>query len=199
MSDGATIRFDLAAAQNAADEWHFNCGPGALCAVLDMTPTEIRPHLLDFETKRYTNPSLMADVLRGLWIPFHRVFEQRDRVSRDVSSRKIAAYPSHGLVRIQWDGPWCDPGRPIRARYRHTHWVAIRQAARPRQPLQYPKSGWPGPEVFDVNAMYAGGWLSWDEWENELTPWLIGQCEPKASGKWWPTHCWEITRPTRKD
>lgn len=181
--------FDLDAAQTAGDEWGFNCGPGALCATLNMTPDELRPHLLGFEAKGYLNPSLMADILRGLKVPFRRVFESpRAPCPGDIK------WPTFGLVRIQWAGPWTEPNRPIRARYRHTHWVAVRQANKPKQPLQYPKSGWPGREVFDVNAICVGGWLAWVEWKYELTPWLIKQCQPKASGKWWPTHCWEIER-----
>ena len=183
------VQFDLDAARAASDEWGFNCGPGALCAVLGMTPEQIRPHLLDFETKGYTNPSLMANILRGLQVPFRRVFEQLGGCRRD--DLKTPTYPADGLVRIQWDGPWCDQGRPAVARYRHTHWVAMREK-RVRVWVAKRTEPFLAREVFDVNAMYVGGWLSWDEWENELTPWLIGRCEPKASGHWWPTHCWEI-------
>ena len=32
------MRFGLEEAQAASDEWGFNCGPGALCAVLGKTP-----------------------------------------------------------------------------------------------------------------------------------------------------------------
>jgi hypothetical protein len=176
------VRFSLDEAQAAADEWRFNCGPGALCAILNMTPDEIRPHLLGFERKGYTNPSLMADILRGLQVPFRRVFEQIGRCHRNAL--KVATYPNHGLVRIQWDGPWCDPGRPAVARYRHTHWIAVRNYLALDA------------ESFDVNAMCVGGWIPRKEWGDELQPWLLKQCEPRANGRWWPTHCWEI--PTER-
>ena len=64
------LRFTFADGQKAWEEWGFNCGPGALCAAL--TPEQLRPHLLDFESKRYTNPTLMEDVLNGMgvgWLP----------------------------------------------------------------------------------------------------------------------------------
>jgi hypothetical protein len=178
MSDIKTdYAFDLEAAQTAGREWGFNCGPAALCALLKMTPDEVRPHLMGFEGKGYTNPSLMADILRGLSVGFRRVFESaREPCPSDIQ------WPHSGLVRIQWAGPWTEPNRPMVARYRHTHWIATR----------FPKSDWLNREVFDINAMSCGGWLSWVEWADQLTPWVIEQCQPKATGKWWPTHCWEI-------
>jgi hypothetical protein len=111
----------------AADAWNFNCGPGALCAVLGKTPEEIRPHLLDFERKGYTNPTLMADILRGLGVSFRRVYECQHKVDG-----REPVYPSFGLVRLLSSG--------------------------------------------------------------QVVPWLLRECEPKADGTWWPTHCWEVSR-----
>ena len=174
------VRFGLDEARAGSDEWGFNCGPGALCAVLDRTPAEIRPHLGDFERKRYTNPSLMAAILQGLRVPFCRTFEQLGRCHRDALRTPI--YPKRGLVRIQWDGPWCNPGRPAVARYRHTHWIAVRNMDRPER------------EAFDVNAIAHGGWVPWEEWTSCLVPWLLKRVKPKGNGRWWPTHCWEIAK-----
>lgn len=174
-------RFTLDDAQAAADAWGFNCGPGALCAVLGMTPDEIRPHLLDFEGKGYTNPTLMANILRGLNIPFRRKYEC---AVGPVDNRPLPGdWPRFGLVRVQWGGPWTAPGVPMRARYRHTHWIAVRMDG---------DSG--RREAFDINALCVGGWLPFYEWANELVPWLIRECVPKGNGEWWPTHCWEINQ-----
>src|SRR5687768_1685881 len=101
----------------AAREWGFNCGPGALCAVLDKTPDELRPHLLDFEQRGYTNPTLMVGILRGLGVAHHRVWRCDLPVPDPV-------YPKFGLVRVQWAGPWTKPGVPMAVRYRKTHWIA---------------------------------------------------------------------------
>lgn len=171
------LRFTLDDAQKAADEWRFNCGPGALCAVLDKTPDEIRPHLGDFETKGYTNPTLMASILRGLGVTFRRVYECAVKVEN-----RSPDYPTFGLVRVQWGGPWTKPGVPMAARYRKTHWIGIRE----RDTLCPPR------EVFDINAMCEGGWISWQDWCIYLVPWLMSETEPKWDGKWWPTHCWQI-------
>jgi hypothetical protein len=66
----------------------------------------------------------------------------------------------------------------MRARYRHTHWVASRSTV--------------GFEIFDINAICVGGWLSLQEWEFQLVPWLLRQTQPKASGDWHLTHRLEV-------
>lgn len=173
------LRMTFDQAEAAHQAFRFNCGPASLCAVLGMTPEEIRPHLLDFEQKGYMNPTLMADILHGLAIPFRRVYACMHKLDN-----KSPTYPRFGLVRIQWGGPWTKPGVPIAARYRKTHWIATRPP--PLEGLHYP-------EVFDVNALGVGGWLNFHEWSEEMVPWLLTQVLPQWDGLWWPTHCWEIT------
>lgn len=164
------VRFSLDEAQVAAGG-HFNCGPAALCAVADLMPDEAVANLPGFATKHYTNPQMMARGLANLKIPFKRLSEEFGNVAM------IPIYPKFGLVRVQWGGPWTKAGVPIRARYRHTHWVAWDDECK---------------AVFDVNAMCVGGWIPREEWETQLVPWLLKECEPKATGEWWPTHCWQI-------
>lgn len=162
------LRFTEADADAAADEWRFNCGPASLCAVLGMTPAEVRGHLLDFERKGYTNPTLLFDVLRGLGVRHSR--------------RMDLTWPDFGLVRVQWHGPWMAPNVPMAARYRHTHWVAscIRGDTRPDG-------------VFDVNCIGNGsGWVSFEDWSTILVPELLRLCEPKADGEWSVTHSIEV-------
>ena len=170
------LRFTEEEANKAADEWGFNCGPAALCAVLNLTPAELRPHLIDFEQKGSTNPSLMFAVLKALNID-HRCSYRSDV----AESAQLNAWPRFGLVRIQWGGPWTKPGVPKRVRYHKTHWVATRGQSYDL-------------EVFDVNAMRDGGWLPFRVWSERLIPWLIKECVPKADGTWWPTHGIAITQ-----
>ncbi len=108
--------FGVQEANAAAEAWGFNCGPGALCAVLGLTPDELRPKLGDFEAKGYTNPTLMAAVLRA-----HGV-RHRQTYRSDLPGRFHLAF---GLMRVQWAGPWTQPDVPMAARYRQTHWVAV--------------------------------------------------------------------------
>ena len=168
------LKFSLADAQTAAGGW-FNCGPGALCAVASMTPDDAVAHLRGFERKHYTNPTMMSEALRSIGISFIRRYE----ANTPWDGAGLGIYPDFGLVRVQWAGPWTQAGVPMRARYRHTHWV-----------------GWAAEEdlVFDINVLCVGGWIAGHEWRKQLVPWLIKEVEPKASGEWWPTHCWDIIR-----
>jgi hypothetical protein len=149
----------------ANKDWGANCGPGALAAIMGMTLDEVRPHMGDFESKRYTNPSLMNAALRSI----------------GRSWRKIGAeWPVFGLARIQWEGPWTAQGVPMAARYRHTHWVGshIRTASH---------------GVFDINALANGtGWCSLDDWRSEIVPWILKELVPRANGAWHVTHGIEI-------
>jgi hypothetical protein len=135
-------------AQRAYDAWGANCGPGALAAVLDKTLEDVQPHLIDFDRKRYTNPSMMLSALRSLGAHWHVLNE---------------GWPQNGLVRVQWEGPWTAPGVPIRARYRHTHWIASRHVT---------AGDTRGVRIFDINCACV---------------------VPKNNGQWHVTHRLEIT------
>lgn len=161
------VRFTLGEARAAWDEWLFNCGPAALFAILGKTPEEVRPHLLDFEQKGYTNPTLMFRILDGLGINYRRIDVHREEY-----------WPRWGLSRIQWEGPWTQPGVPIKARYRQTHWVGSCYCG-----------SW---MIFDVNAMNVGGWINDEAWKTIMVPWILKECVPRASGGWHVTHKIEI-------
>ena len=160
------LRFGLLEAEAASNEWGFNCGPGALCAVLGVTPEELRPKMGAFEEMGFTNPTLMAYVLRQHGVGYRETY-------RSDSPGRCSL--NFGLMRVQWAGPWCRSGVPMSARYRKTHWVAVA-----------------GEEVFDINAISVGGWITRQLWESRLVPWLIREAVPRASGEWWPTHGWEL-------
>jgi hypothetical protein len=150
-------------AESAFDEWGANCGPGALAAVLNKTLADVRTHIPLFDERRYTNPSMMFEALRSL--------KQRWKMLHD-------GWPTHGLCRVQWGGPWMKPGVPVKARYRHTHWIASR--------LEYGRV-----RIFDINAACVG-WIWLSEWQGQLVPWLLKQIEPKNDGTWTITHRLEL-------
>lgn len=153
-------------AARAHDQWGANCGPGALAAVMKLTLDQVRPYLPDFDRKRYTNPLMMYAALRSL----RAQWSKRD------------GWPTNGLVRVQWEGAWTAPGVPMRARYRHTHWIGSRRV------------GVAGEEhwIFDINCMRVGGWVRRDEWHSQVVPWLLPQIEPKAKGSYHITHYIEV-------
>lgn len=158
-------------ARRAFDTWGANCGPGAIAAMCHRTLDELRPLMGDFESRGYTNPSLMFEVL--------------DRIDARYTVRRrggdlIVGFPLYGLSRIQWEGPWTRPGVPIAARYRHTHWVGAATIG--------DRIG-----IFDINCLENGsGWVSLPDWEAEVVPYLLAACEPKADGRWHITHTIEI-------
>lgn len=164
-------RFTTDDAVHAWDEWGANCGPGAIAGILGLSLDDIRPHMGNFESKRYTNPALMERVLNSLDAPW--------RFSENTNT-----WPAYGLARVQWEGPWTEPGVPDGARQRQTHWVAA--AATP--------SG--NHLIFDINCICVGGWVSLAEWSDKVVPWLLREVVPGANGRWHLTHVIEIEPPT---
>lgn len=158
----------------AYDEWGANCGPAAVAEICGLSLDDVRSHFegSGFADKRYTNPTMMLAVLRSLQ-------------STGVSWRSIgASWPRRGLVRIQWGGRWMREGVPIRARYRHTHWIATMDAAH-------------GRGIFDINAVGQGacinGWTTAQAWEEILVPWLTKGIAG-SDGTWSLTHGIEVAR-----
>jgi hypothetical protein len=60
------VRISVEDAEHANDVWGCNCGPGALAAITGLTLDQVRPHMGDFERKRYTNPTLMFAALKSI-------------------------------------------------------------------------------------------------------------------------------------
>lgn len=161
-------RFTADDADRAYDEWGANCGPGAIAAICGITLDELRPHMGDFERKHYTNPTLMWAVLDSLGVAWAKV-------------TPAVSWPQYGLVRIQWEGPWSEPGAQPRWAYRHTHWVGAAT-----DPVK-------GVGIFDINAIGNGsGWCSLDDWRAMIVPWILNECVPRASGGWHLTHVVEV-------
>lgn len=167
-------RFNLEDVCRANDEWGCNCGPAAVAAIMDMTLDDARPHMSDFEAKGYTNPTTMFAALKNIGRPWREIGPRDHTVGRP--------WPTYGLARIQWEGPWTKPGVPMRARYRSTHWVG--SASR--------EDGAIG--VFDVNAIGNGsGWVSLKDWARIVVPSIL-ETFKRADGKWYITHAIEVER-----
>lgn len=165
------LKFTSSNAQAAAEEWGFNCGPAAVAAICGLSIDELRPHLGDFESKRYTNPTLMWAILKRLDRPYS--------VQWNTPGGEV--WPSWGIARVQWEGPWTAPGVPIAASYRHTHWVGVKGSNRSDI------------GIWDVNCLTNGtGWVSLEEWTSTLVPWLLKECHPRADGRWHLTHSVEV-------
>jgi hypothetical protein len=161
-------RFTADDMERAADTWRCSCGPAALAAIVGLTLDDVRPHMGE-GFPGYTNPTMMRSALRSIGRPWREI--------------DPPAWPRYGLCRIQWEGPWLQPGVPVRAAYRFTHWVG---AARSEER---------GVGIWDVNALGNGtGWCALGDWETKLVPWLLEGVK-RASGKWHVTHAIEVERP----
>lgn len=173
------VRFTLSDLERASDAWGANCGPAALAAICGLTLDEVRPHLQGFDEKRYTNPTMMFAALNSIGRSWQRI-----RTSQ--LSGAAAHMPRWGLCRIQWEGPWTGPGVPMRARYRHTHWIG---AAKRTSDASI--------GVFDVNSVAHTpdntGWSSLEAWADIIVPWIVADI-PRATGGWHVTHAIEVQR-----
>jgi hypothetical protein len=100
----------------------------ALSAITGLTLNEIRPHMGDFETKRYTNPTMMFAALKSVGVRWR------------TNGKNSTHWPRYGLARIQWEGPWTAPGVPMRVRYRHSHWVGVDETIEAQTSINLHKS-----------------------------------------------------------
>ena len=114
-------RFSIDEANAAGDRWGFNCGPAAVASICGLSLAELRPHLGDFELKRYTNPTLMSQILKNIGAKVIEFGRLNWRFEMERTGR--TPWPRYGLARVQWEGPWTKEGVPMAARYRATHWV----------------------------------------------------------------------------
>lgn len=163
------VAFTSHDADRANVEWRCNCGPGAVAGILGITLDQIRPFVGGFERKGYTNPTLMWEILNQLQVPWRKF-------------NKPHGWPTYGLARIQWHGPWMSPGVPPAAAYRRTHWVGA--------------CALPGNVgIFDINAVNTepgSGWVRLEAWAQTIVPWLLKSCVPHADGEWSLTHVVEV-------
>lgn len=160
----------------ASAEWGCNCGPSALAFAVQQPLDVARFAIPEFEKKRFTSPMMMKaglEFLKRRWAA-----AKPPRFVRDYKIDVEAMFVElPALVRVQWDGPWCDPGMNPRWAYRYTHWICT----------------WMDhgvPFVFDCN----GGIRGIGSWEDEIVPLLA--CMPRANGEWFPTHIWRLLPPT---
>lgn len=98
--------------ERANAEWGANCGPHSLAAALGKSLEEVRPSLQGFPG--YMNPTMIRNALA--------FFGVRPRVTTKLRCK----VPCEGISRVQFEGPWLNPGVPPAAAYRYTHWIAQR-------------------------------------------------------------------------
>lgn len=174
-------KFTLEDFNRANEVWKCNCGPGALAAMMNLTLDEVRPHMNDFESKGYTDPRCMRNALRSL-----RAESCQVKLWNHDGPRR--EFPTYGLCRVQWEGPWTESDAPPTQRLRYSHWIGAMRAVAVRTERDI--------GIFDVNALNNGsGWCSLADWANHLAPYLAKNHDPRASGGWHLTHKIEVEKP----
>lgn len=150
--------------------WGANCGPSALAAILGRTVASLRETIATVQCgafKGYMHAGHLCDVLRACGREVRR---------RDFRDGKQIRWPrERGLVVVQIDGPWCEPGVNPKARFRYTHTVAVEQALGSIR------------MVYDGNARM---WLQEIAWEYEIMRLLIRD-QPRATG-WYTSTVIEV-------
>jgi hypothetical protein len=180
------IRFTSTDVDRANDAWLCSCGPAALAAICGLTLDEVRPLFPDF--RGYTTPTKMFEALR-------RSGRQWSWTSVMVAEQP-PKWPTYGLARIQWHGPWTMPGANQRWAYTHTHWVGVGPLYRADGTTIIPGETC----IWDVNQLGDGGVCREEGWA--VLAWWIKRTVPRltagirrASGGWSITHAIEVKRP----
>lgn len=165
LTDTIRLLFSEADVASANKAWGCNCGPASLAACLGITLDAVRPFVerAGFSAaKSYMNPTMMGNAIK--------------HAGAAMTKNWPGKAPRHGLARIQWHGPWTEPGASPKWAYRFTHWIAV-------------WNGQSDPIVFDIN----GGRMSLGAWEAEIVPAIVSQI-PRADGDWSVTHSMEVSK-----
>jgi len=168
--------FDEAAIDAANKAWHCTCGPVAIACILGLTLDQVRP-LIGSDYRGWMNPTQVRAALDRAGVRVEEI--PRDRLYRpDGLKRGAQIYAAaYGLMRLQFAGPWSEPGVPPRVAYRHTHWVASMAG----------KDGFP--VMYDINW----GWMETGRYFRNMDELALET--PRSTGKWWPTHIYEVSFP----
>ena len=176
-------RFTLADLDRANADWQCSCGPAALAAICGMTLDEVKPHFQP-AFPGWTTPTRMLEALRRsgrIW---------RQRAIRDVATGN-PPWPRHGLARIQWEGPWTQPGASPRWAYTHTHWVGAGPLYTAEgEPIAGETCVW---DVNQLGGVAMDGWAPLAWWAARTAPRLTRDI-PRATGGWHITHAIEVER-----
>jgi hypothetical protein len=154
--------FSLEDAQQAHEKWGYSCGPCALAFALGITLDQLHEKTPVFDGKGYANPTMVRAAMSAMGV-------------RHIEDRTLSMFADKiAVVRVQWSGPWTQPGTNPKWSYQYTHWICY----------------WleDGREmVFDVNA----GIVDFAEWKRVTVPAIVATI-PRATGGWKQTHVWRL-------
>lgn len=146
----------------AAARWKACCGHGALAAILRCPVMYLRRAFPWAPREPWTSPKRLRLALEHLGV----------QVGRDaLFSREWPRhpFPPHGLVFVQFEGPWLDPGVPVKEAYARTHLAASSTVNGARY-------------IYDVNVEPAGGWVPEEVWRRDILPPLAAHYHGATGG-----------------
>lgn len=155
----------------AAKAWGCNCGPSSLAFACQIELDQARRAIPNFDTKRYTSPTMMVTALANLGAPFLRL--PVPAPSDAMNCNPILGVET-SLVRVQWHGPWTAPGANPKWAYRQTHWITLFE--------------WGATYVFDCN----GGMMTLGAWIADIVPFILKHI-PRSDGRFSYTHILQLT------
>lgn len=176
------IRFALQDLEHAAATWRCSCGPASLAAICGLTLEEARRHFPGF--RGWTNVTAMREALKSA--------RRRFSIAHPHRVASGPSWPRYGLARIQFEGPWTQPGANPRWAYKHTHWVGVEHRIGEVEVTV----------IWDVNHVDEAipghttgcdGWALAEWWALSTVPYLTADI-PRASGGWHVTHAIEVER-----
>lgn len=132
-----TLAYSRVESLKAQRDWKAACGHHSLAASLGISLELIRSVVK--AGRAWMSPTHITEALRGL----NRRFV--------LTSGLCTSDLCEGINRVQFEGPWLNPGVPATAAYKETHYVAHR-------------SGWVLCTVCCPNR-----WIPRDDWARELS------------------------------
>ena len=107
------LLYTEADSETAHRNWKATCGPHALAAACGVSLSRVHAVISRLGSyKGWMSPTQIERALLEL--------RKRFGVTTGLKTQALC----NGINRIQWEGPWLNPGVPPRVAYRHTHWVA---------------------------------------------------------------------------
>jgi hypothetical protein len=131
----------------AYDTWSASCGQAALAAVLRCPAHGVRAYFPGHAERGYTTPTHMGKAL--------------DLAQQHWAQIRELSQLCYGLAFVQFTGKWTQPGVPVAAAYRHTHWIGCALM----------DDGFK--IVYDVN--WPQGWVAQVWWEKHTLPLLTAE------------------------
>ncbi|MFG6083415.1 hypothetical protein ACEUZ9_004675 [Paracoccus litorisediminis] len=157
------MRFGREDAAEASRRVGANCGPMALAAITGRTPLDVLPFIPRWDDFHFTTEVMMAIALYRLGHVF--AWQEHGYATTPYD------WPSLGLVRIAFEGPW---SRSLARQelLKRSHWIATSRDDHGRL------------HIYDVNIMVGGGWRPYAKWRDETLPFIAGRLIPGADGRW---------------